>query len=179
MGDSSPRFRPDLIATAVEVDGVRYIDVRDPNRGLGFRFYDFEYELARQLDGRPAAEVSAWAIATYGLDLTPAGIDEFAARLAELGFLENRVPAESNSARTTLVGQPPAHDPRTFDEDARTVSEVVSHVVLPPPSGSAAPTGSSPPPVVTMLASPGRRPSQEMPVAGAAAGAGPSRTSGP
>jgi len=177
MGDSSPRFRHDLIATAVEVDGVRYIDVRDPNRGLGFRFYDFEYELARQLDGRPAADVSAWAIATYGLDLTPAGIDEFAARLAELGFLEGSVPPVGNSARTTLVGQPPAHDPRTFDEDARTVSEVVSHVILPPPSGSSPPPSGSPSsPVVTVVATPNRRPSQELP---ALAGAGASRTSGP
>ncbi len=174
MADSSPRFRPDLIATAVEVDGVRYIDVRDPDRGTGFRFYDFEYELARQLDGRPAADVSAWAIATYGLDLTPVGIDEFAARLAELGFLEGSVPS-ANSARTTLVGQPPAPDPRTFDEDARTVSEVVSHVVLPPPSGSAPPSGSPPTAVVTVVASPNRRPSQEMP---AATSAGASRPSG-
>jgi hypothetical protein len=175
MGDSSPRFRHDLIATAVEVDGVRYIDVRDPSRGVGFRFYDFEYELARQLDGRPASDVSAWAITTYGLDLTPAGIDEFAARLAELGFLEASAPAE-NSARTTLVGQPPARDPRTLDEDARTVSEVVSHVVLPPPSGSAPPPASPPPTLVTVVASPNRRPSQELPVAGSA---GAARSSGP
>jgi hypothetical protein len=171
MGDSSPRFRHDLIATAVEVDGVRYIDVRDPSRGLGFRFYDFEYALARQLDGRPAADVSAWAIATYGLDLTPAGIDEFASRLAELGFLEGSVPTAQDSARTTLVGQPPAPDPRTFDEDARTVSEVASRAVEAPPAALHAPQT-----VVTVVASPNRRPSQEMPILGSA---GASRSSGP
>src|SRR5712672_2174787 len=116
MADASPRFRHDLLATAVDIDGVRYIDVRDPDRGTSFRFYDFEYELARQLDGRPVGDVSAWAVATYGLDLTPAGIDEFAARLAELGFLEGIVPVTGEgSARTTLVGQPPTRDPRGRD----------------------------------------------------------------
>ncbi len=174
MADSSPRFRHDLIATAVEVDGVRYIDVRDPNRGTGFRFYDFEYELARQLDGRPAGDVSAWAIATYGLDLTPVGIGEFAARLAELGFLEGTAPAD-NSARTTLVGQPPAPDPRLHDEEARTLSEVVSRVVESPPAAS-----QPPPTVVTVVTSAAnRRPSQEVPALGASGGAGASRPSGP
>jgi hypothetical protein len=163
MADSSPRFRHDLIATTVEVDGVRYIDVSDPERGTGFRFYDFEYELARQLDGRPAGEVSAWAIATYGLDLTLAGIDEFAARLAELGFLEGTVPVPAEgSGRTTLVGQPPAQDPRAREDDAQPLSEVVSRVVD-------APSGRTPSPaIVTVVATaPTRRPSQEIPIVGA------------
>jgi len=174
MADSSPRFRHDLTATAVEVDGVRYIDVRDPDRGTGFRFYDFEYELARQLDGRPAADVSAWAIATYGLDLTPLGIEEFAARLAELGFLEGSVPAD-NSARTTLVGQPPINDPRSQEDESRPLSEVVSRVL------DARPAATPSPAVVGVMASAAsRRPSQELPVVGVAASprAGSSRDLG-
>src|SRR5664279_3599723 len=111
MADSSPRFRHDLLATAVEVDGVRCVDVRDPDRDVSFRFYDFEYDLAQQLDGRPAAEISAWAIETYGLDLTPVGIAEFAARLSELGFLitEGDQAGETlhKSDRATLGGFPP------------------------------------------------------------------------
>src|SRR6185312_13391586 len=114
MADSSPRFRHDLIATAVEVDGVRCVDVRDPDRDVSFRFYDFEYDLALQLDGRPATEISAWAIATYGLDLTPLGIAEFAARLSELGFLiteGDEAPDQANSGRITLGGYPPPTSP--------------------------------------------------------------------
>jgi len=160
MGDANPRFRHDLLATAVEVDGVRYIDVRDPELGTAFRFYDFEYELARQLDGRPHADVSAWAIATYGLDLTPVGIGEFAARLAEFGFLEGGAPAD-NSARTTLLGQPAVPDPRLEDE-SRPLSEVVSRVVDSPPAAPVAPA----PTVVTVVAAANRRPSSEFPAVG-------------
>ena len=181
MADSTPRFRQDLIATAVEVDGVRYIDVRDPSRGTGFRFYDFEFELARQLDGRPHADVSAWAIATYGLDLTPVGIGEFAARLAELGFLEGSAPSPTGAAAPTsaaspsggalpvrsgtptLIGPPsPDSGPvpaRGHDEDSRPLSEVVNRVVE--GASSHAPTAVT---VNAMVVASPRRPSSEFPI---------------
>src|SRR5882724_4094558 len=135
MADSSPRFRHDLIATAVEVDGVRCVDVRDPDRDVSFRFYDFEYDLALQLDGRPATEISAWAIATYGLDLTPLGIAEFAARLSELGFLiidgDMASDEAPKSERRTLGGYPPPTTPVPevpvrAEEDSQPLSRVVS-----------------------------------------------------
>jgi multidrug efflux pump subunit AcrA (membrane-fusion protein) len=84
----SPRFRRDLVAAATEADNVAFVDVQDPGTGTNFRFYDFEYQLALQLDGRSLDDVVSWASATYGLDLTPDSITEFAGRLAELGFLE-------------------------------------------------------------------------------------------
>jgi multidrug efflux pump subunit AcrA (membrane-fusion protein) len=90
MDEASPRFRQNLIASAAEADGVAVVDVSDPDTGNNFRFYDFEYQLALQLNGQPIGEVTAWASATYGVDLTPDGIGEFAGRLAELGFLEPR-----------------------------------------------------------------------------------------
>jgi hypothetical protein len=138
MPDSTPRFRHDLIATAVEVDGVRCVDVRDPDRDVSFRFYDFEYDLALQLDGRPASEVSAWAIATYGLDLTPLGIAEFATRLSELGFLitEGDLAADEprKSERTTLGGYPAPTIPvpeaaASAQDDSQPLSQVVSRAV--------------------------------------------------
>src|SRR5262245_55116736 len=88
MGQSSPRFRKDLAASATEVDGVTFVDVSDATTGTSFRLYDFEYELALQLDGQPLDDVVAWAATTYGMELTPEGIEEFAGRLGELGFLE-------------------------------------------------------------------------------------------
>ena len=42
MDDASPLFRKDLEASATEADGVACVDVRDPNTGTNFRFYDFE-----------------------------------------------------------------------------------------------------------------------------------------
>jgi len=147
MADSSPRFRHDLIATAVEVDGVRCVDVRDPDRDVSFRFYDFEYDLALQLDGRPASEISAWAIATYGMDLTAGGIAEFAARLSELGFLITEADGDlppagtRKSDRATLAGFPPPANPipARREDDSQPLSQVVSRAVQevasPPPAG--------------------------------------------
>jgi hypothetical protein len=88
MDEASPRFRQDLVATTTEADGVPCVDVSDPRTGTNFRFYDFEYQLALQLNGQPLREVTAWASQAYGVDLTAEGIGEFAGRLAELGFLE-------------------------------------------------------------------------------------------
>jgi multidrug efflux pump subunit AcrA (membrane-fusion protein) len=88
MGQSSPRFRKDLAASTTEADGVSFVDVNDVTTGTSFRLYDFEYQLALQLDGQPLEAVVAWALETYGMDLTPEGIVEFAGRLGELGFLE-------------------------------------------------------------------------------------------
>jgi multidrug efflux pump subunit AcrA (membrane-fusion protein) len=88
MGQSSPRFRKALAASATEVDGVTFVDVSDESTGTTFRLYDFEYELALQLDGQPLDDVVVWAASTYGMELTPEGIEEFAGRLGELGFLE-------------------------------------------------------------------------------------------
>jgi multidrug efflux pump subunit AcrA (membrane-fusion protein) len=146
MADSSPRFRHDLLATAVEVDGIRCVDVRDPDRDVSFRFYDFEYDLAQQLDGRPAADISDWAIATYGLDLTPVVIAEFAARLSELGFLVtegDQAPDPLHKPdRATLGGFPPPGPPvpllppggptqpeQRSEDESQPVSQVVNRAV--------------------------------------------------
>src|SRR4051794_33000767 len=88
MEDASPRFRQDLEATSTEAEGVACVDVRDLKSGTNFRFYDFEYQLALQFNGQPLRDVVAWASEAYGVDLTIDGINEFAGRLSELGFLE-------------------------------------------------------------------------------------------
>jgi hypothetical protein len=106
MDEPSPRFRKDLEASSTEVDGVACVDVSDPRTGTKFRFYDFEYQLALQLNGQPLAEVSAWAAAAYGADLTAAGIAEFAGRLAELGFLEAAAPAPAPAAAAPAAAAP-------------------------------------------------------------------------
>src|SRR5260221_8015668 len=91
MGDASPRFRQDLTAVAAEADGVACVDVEDPASGNRFRFYDFEYAMATQMDGRPYADIVAWAAQTYGLELTEDGVYQFAQQLEGMGFLEPTV----------------------------------------------------------------------------------------
>src|SRR5437763_12951410 len=88
MSDASPRFRQDLATSPVEADGVPCVDVSDPRTGTSFRFYDFEYQLALQLNGQPVTGVVSWASQAFGADLTADGVNEFATRLRELGFLE-------------------------------------------------------------------------------------------
>ena len=105
MDEASPRFRQDLVAAATEAEGVPCVDVSDPGTGTSFRFYDFEYQLALQLNGQPLRAVTAWASEAYGVDLTAEGIGEFAGRLAELGFLE---PAASAPAPAPAPAAAPA-----------------------------------------------------------------------
>jgi multidrug efflux pump subunit AcrA (membrane-fusion protein) len=83
----APRLRDDLVAATVDEDGVAYVDLTDPATGINFRFYDFEYALAKQLTGQPLAAVVAWASDTYQLDLTSEALDQFIEKLAGLGFL--------------------------------------------------------------------------------------------
>ncbi|HEV3030745.1 MAG TPA: hypothetical protein VG319_03845, partial [Polyangia bacterium] len=85
MAKSTPRFRKDLPAAARETDGVPCVEVTDPTTGTSFTFYEFEYDLAHQLDGQDVEDVIAWAVANYQTSLTPQAIDEFAAKLRELG----------------------------------------------------------------------------------------------
>lgn len=83
----APRLRDDLVAATVEEGDVTYVDLSDPATGINFRFYDFEYDLAKQLTGQPLEDVVAWASTTYQLDLTTEALDQFIEKLAGLGFL--------------------------------------------------------------------------------------------
>ena len=110
MDDASPRYRQDLEAAATEAEGVACVDVRDPRTGTNFRFYDFEYQLALQFNGQPLRDIVAWASEAYGVDLTVDGINEFAGRLAELGFLEAAAGAPASLDATPTVGTLPPPD---------------------------------------------------------------------
>ena len=89
MAKLTPRFRKELPAAATEVDGTPGVQVTDPETGTSFTFYEFEYDLAHQLDGKQDYdEVIAWAAANYQHGLSPEAIDEFSKQLGGLGFLD-------------------------------------------------------------------------------------------
>ena len=46
MDLEKPRFRNDLVAQPIEEEGIRWVDVTDPDSGSTFRFYDVEYSIA-------------------------------------------------------------------------------------------------------------------------------------
>lgn len=87
MEEATPRFRTDLEATPGTADGISYVDVSDPVSGHSFRFYDFEFTLAQQLDGRPLSEIVVAMGRTYGTELTVEGLAPFLSQLETLGFL--------------------------------------------------------------------------------------------
>lgn len=88
MDKPSPRFRRDLTVEAREQEGVTVAFVTDPKTGTSFTFYEFEFELANQFNGQLQDDIIAWAVGNYDTSLTREAIEEFGAKLRELGFLE-------------------------------------------------------------------------------------------
>ena len=105
-----PRIRADLTIATAEEEGVTYVEVADPLTGISFRFYDFEFALAQQLNGQPISDVIHWAHATYGVELSQAVLDEFVEKLTGLGFLSEAgagaQPVEVVSASGSSAGEP-------------------------------------------------------------------------
>ncbi len=143
MSEASPRFRQDLVASATEADGVPCVDVSDPQTGTNFRLYDFEYQLALQLNGQPLAAVTTWATETYGVDLTTEGVTEFAGRLGELGFLEAAQPpaAAPVSIPAAVTGPAPLPTPAavTAPSPVPTPAAVTAPSPVPTPAAVTAP----------------------------------------
>jgi hypothetical protein len=130
MDPASPRFRQDLAVSTTEADGVPCVDVSDAQTGASFRFYDFEYQLALQLNGQPLAQVVAWASMTYGVDLTAEGIGEFSGRLSELGFLEAGAASETPLAPSGAMETDSAEDEWMSPQGTKTAQFVPDPAML-------------------------------------------------
>ena len=88
-----PRLRKSLVSQAIEEAGVKYVDVSDPFSRVDFRFYDFEFEVAKALDGRMVSDVAAELAQAQDSALGVAELTAFVNHLASLGFLEGTVPS--------------------------------------------------------------------------------------
>lgn len=87
MDSGAVRFRRDLPVERVETDGYTFFEVKRPG-GEAFRLYEFEHQVALELDGKTWEQVCATVRDKHDLVLTPAQIEAFAAGLAELELLE-------------------------------------------------------------------------------------------
>ena len=127
MASDGPRLRRDLVSTILQEDGVKCVDVQDPERAASFRLFDYEYSVALAFDGRPLAKVIPWVRLSTGLELTAEQLTAFAARLDQLGFLE--------SEKTRAPGVAPESTPvvASADKEARTPSPTPSQPVLAEP----------------------------------------------
>jgi hypothetical protein len=142
-----PRLREDLVAATVEADGVVYVDVADPVTGVNFRFYDFEYELAKQFTGQELDAVAAWGSATYGMELTKDTLDQFVEKLTGLGFLAGTgaggaQPAVLSPGSTSSGRNPVALQVPTDGEAAPPVAD--DKPVPPAPASAALPSPVAP-----------------------------------
>jgi multidrug efflux pump subunit AcrA (membrane-fusion protein) len=124
----SPRFRKDLNAVATEQDGAPSVQVTDPATGSSLTMYEFEFDLAVQLNGQEVDDIVAWAVAEYQTGLTPEAIEEFAAKLGEMGFLEtgegvpsSRPREESGPSESAEIEWNAAAPTETFVPDAATL----------------------------------------------------------
>jgi len=120
----TPRLRNDLVVATTEEEGVACVEVTDPRTGSSFRFYDFEYALAQQLNGQPLEAVVAWAAATYGVELGNDALDAFVEKLAGLGFLS---PAAAGTQ--PVIDLPAAEAPADVPGVEAFAAEIAASVV--------------------------------------------------
>jgi len=84
-----PKFRTDLVAQPLEVQGQRFVDVTDPDSEQTFRFYEVEYAIAAAMDGQRDVEgLIHWANDELGLESSQDELATVVATLADLGYLE-------------------------------------------------------------------------------------------
>jgi len=93
MDQSYPKFRDDLIISQQEFDNTAYYVIKDPLTQKFFRIKEFEYFIARNLDGATSPqEVVEKFERRFSVQLRPETLDKFIRRLGDLGFLEGEVP---------------------------------------------------------------------------------------
>jgi hypothetical protein len=135
MAFDGPRLRRDLVSTILQEDGVRCVDVYDPNRDSSFRLFDYEYSVALAFDGRPLAKIIPWVRLSTGLDLTAEQLTAFAERLDQLGFLASDEDGTPEITQKTIPAPVPQRDSWAPLVPAAVPPENVTGQTPLPPSG--------------------------------------------
>jgi putative peptide zinc metalloprotease protein len=86
-----PKFRNDLIVSRQEFESTTYYVIKDPVTRRFFRVKEFEYFIARSLDGKtPPERIPEKFQERFGIQLPLPTLTTFIQRLESLGFLEGR-----------------------------------------------------------------------------------------
>jgi multidrug efflux pump subunit AcrA (membrane-fusion protein) len=134
---TTPRIRPELQATPVEEQGIKYFDVSDPRNGHKMRLYDFEWLVAQRMDGsRPFDEVATWARERLGIAPSAGDLQQYARTLEDLGFFElddDYTPLPVAVPADSLGGNGASRSEEVqFEEEERTIPRVTSTTDLKP-----------------------------------------------
>lgn len=110
MEKTYPRFRDDLIVSRQEFEKVTYYVIKDPVTRRFFRVKEFEYFIARNLDGETAPEdIASRFQDRFAIPLPLDTLDKFIGRLEGLGFLQSeaseRELARLQHQKRTLPGR--------------------------------------------------------------------------
>ncbi len=87
MASGTLRFNRHLPHKPIVEGELRYVELAKP--GGPVRLYDFEYDLAIQLDGRSYAEIAESARTKLGMEVDAGQVEQFANSLVELGLSED------------------------------------------------------------------------------------------
>ncbi len=91
MENAHPKFRNDLIVSRQEFESTTYYVIKDPVTRRFFRVKEFEYFIARTLDGKtPPERIPEKFQERFGIRLPLPTLTTFIQRLESLGFLEGR-----------------------------------------------------------------------------------------
>jgi putative peptide zinc metalloprotease protein len=89
--NAHPKFRNDLIVSRQEFESTTYYVIKDPVTRRFFRVKEFEYFIARSLDGKtPPERIPEKFQERFGIQLPLPTLTTFIQRLESLGFLEGR-----------------------------------------------------------------------------------------
>ncbi len=153
LEQTHPRFRTDLVAQPLEVDGNRFIDVTDPDTEETFRFYEVEYSVACAMDGRrDVPGLIRWAKDELGLEPESSEVELVITTLADLGYLSGN-DVELGAAGPADLASPPLGVPDTSDVElgapGGTPSSRAPAVVAPSDLelGNAGKSSATPPPM--------------------------------
>ncbi len=131
MAQSCPKFRDDLIISQQEFEKATYYVIKDPITQKFFRIKEFEYFIARNLDGTTSPEEVARKFQEhFNIPLPLDTLGKFIRRLETLGFLEGEISerelAKLQYRKRTFWSRPLFVKLKAFDPD-RILNELLRY----------------------------------------------------
>jgi putative peptide zinc metalloprotease protein len=107
-----PKIKTNLQTQSESAEGVLYYIIKEPTSGKFIRLREPEHFLLTSLDGtRAPADAAGLFVKTFNKTISPEAVAQFAAKMADLGFLEG-TQAKREKHRSVLFIPLKAFDPK-------------------------------------------------------------------